>query len=369
MVSAGTGRRGAPSLRDVARQAGVSVATASRALSSDYPVAEATRDRVLQAVAELGYVITSRPARTVEEARPRSVALVLDDVVSPLRAHVSAGVSEAAEEFGRVSLIYTTGGQLWREEQAIEHVLTQDDVDAVIMVGGVELTPAYRLRMERCATQLHAHGSQLVLCGRPPLSEGIPALTVEYDNEGGAFAVTSHLLSMGHQRVLTTTGPAASTTTLGRLAGYRRAHEEFGLPVDPELVIASRADRAGAHSSCRRAVAEGLDFTAVFAQNDVMASGALAALREAGLRVPEDVSLVGFDNLPVAQELSPPLTTVYMPHEEMGKMAVRLAMQRPVHGSGREHVRLGTHIVIRRSVAPPSRSRERPSGWHAAHRP
>ena len=113
--------------------------------------------------------------------------------------------------------------------------------------------------------------------------------------------------------------------------------------------IACSADRGG---GCQQALNSGLEFTAIFAHNDVMASGALAALRERGLTVPDDVSLVGYENIPVAQELWPPLTTVYMPHEEMGKAAVRLAMERPAPGSGRERQLLGTHIVIRSSVRP-----------------
>lgn len=351
----GSGRGGAPTLRDVARRAEVSVATASRALSSDYPVAAHTRERVLQAAEELDYVVTPRAARTNPGEHPRAVAMVAADVVSPLRAHVATGISEAAEEFGRVSMVYTTGTDTAREDQALTHLLATEGVDAVIVVGGIADTPHYRRRMGRWAELLAARGSALVLCGRPPLDPGTPALTVEYDNEGGAFAITSHLLSMGHRRILTTAGPEASTTTMGRLRGYLRAHEEFDVEVDPALVRHERADRSGGYASCEHALHAGTDFTAVFAHNDVMASGALAALRENGLDVPRDVSLVGFDNLPLAQELSPPLTTVHMPHEEMGKMAVRLAMQRPTPGSGRERLRLGTHIVIRDSVASPRR--------------
>ncbi|TCC37425.1 LacI family transcriptional regulator [Kribbella capetownensis] len=343
-------RRSAPTLRDVARRAEVSVATASRALTSDYPVAESTRARVLRAVEDLNYAVTSRPPKRNQAAS--HIAMVVSDVVSPLRSHVATGVAEAAGDAGRLCSVYITGGDLQREEQVFARLEEQDDLDAVILVGGVELTDAYEQRMSAHARALHARGAQLVLCGRPPLPAGVPALVVEYDNRGGAYAATSHLLSLGHRRILTLTGPERSTTTIGRMAGYRSAHEDFGVELDPSLVIPCRADRSGGYQGCRQALADRLEFTAIFTHNDVMASGALAALRESGLTVPGDISLVGYDNIPVAQELSPPLTTVYMPHEEMGKAAVRLALERPEPGSGRERQLLGTHIVIRASVRP-----------------
>ncbi len=343
-------RRNGPTLRDVARHAQVSVATASRALTSDYPVAEPTRLKVLRAVEELNYVVTTRAAK--RNPATSLIAMVVSDVVSPLRSLVATGMAEAAGDYGRLSSVYITGGDPRREDQVFSRLEEQDDVEAVIVVGGVEVTDEYEHRMAAHARALHARGSQLVLCGRPPLPAGVPALVVEYDNRGGAYAATSHLLSMGHRRILTLTGPERSTTTLGRVEGYRQAHADFGVEVDPALVIPSSADRSGGYQSCQRALGDELKFTAIFAHNDVMASGALAALKEHGLSVPDDISLVGYDNIPVAQELSPPLTTVYMPHEEMGKAAVRLAVERPAPGSGRERQLLGTHIVIRTSVRP-----------------
>ncbi|MFI6832309.1 LacI family DNA-binding transcriptional regulator [Kribbella sp. NPDC050241] len=346
----GTPRRSGPTLRDVARRAEVSVATASRALTSDYPVAESTRAKVLRAVEELNYVVAPRlPKRNTSASL---IAMVVSDVVSPLRSLVATGVAEAAGDYDRLSSVYITGGELRREEKVFAWLEEQDDVEAVILVGGVEITADYERRMAAHARALHARGSQLVLCGRPPLAAGVPALVVEYDNRGGAYAATSHLLSMGHRRILTLTGPERSTTTIGRVEGYLQAHDDFGADVDPSLRIACSADRSGGFQGCQQALDSGLEFTAIFAHNDVMASGALAALREKGLSVPGDVSLVGYDNIPVAQELWPPLTTVYMPHEEMGKAAVRLAMERPAPGSGRERQLLGTHIVIRTSVRP-----------------
>jgi LacI family transcriptional regulator len=160
-----------------------------------------------------------------------------------------------------------------------------------------------------------------VLCGRPPLGAGTPATVIEYDNEGGAHAMTSHLLSMGHRRILFL-GGAGSTTALGRERGYRRVRE---------------------------AMAGGRRFTAVFAATDMVAAGALTALHESGVDVPGEVSLAGYDDIPFARDLHPALTAVHVPYEEMGRTAVRTVLDRRAD-AGDEHRMLGTHVVLRASV-------------------
>lgn len=194
------------------------------ALTSDYPVADATRAKVLRAVEDLNYVVAARAAKRNPAAS--LIAMVVSDVVSPLRSHVATGVAEAAGDYGRLSSVYITGGELQREEKVFAWLEEQDDVEAVILVGGMEITEDYERRMAAHSRALHARGSQLVLCGRPPLPAGVPALVVEYDNRGGAYAATSYLLSLGHRRILTLTGPERSMTTIGRVDGYLQAHED-----------------------------------------------------------------------------------------------------------------------------------------------
>jgi LacI family transcriptional regulator len=159
-------------------------------------------------------------------------------------------------------------------------------------------------------------------------------------------------------------GPVGLTTSDQRVEGYRSALVAYGRPVDPALIDHGPWDRDAGYRRMRallespsRAAGHadaGPEFTAVFAANDGVAAGAIAALREAGLRVPEDVSIVGYDDVPSAPDFNPPLTTVRVPQAELGRTAVRLATQPARDATGREHVMLGTHLVIRGSVGPPA---------------
>jgi LacI family transcriptional regulator len=210
--------------------------------------------------------------------------------------------------------------------------------------------------MAQYARSLKASGTQLVLLGRPPLPPEVPAITVEYDNEGGAFAMTSHLLSAGHRRILLLPGEAGHSTTEVRMAGYRKALAAHSVAEDPKLVIHGAYSYSAGERGLRDALEHGVEFTAVFAGSDVVAAGALEALRAAGLRVPEDVSLVGYDDIPLARYVTPKLTTVHVPYEELGRTGARLALARAsaVHDA-QNHVVLGTHVIVRESVAPPRR--------------
>jgi LacI family transcriptional regulator len=202
------------------------------------------------------------------------------------------------------------------------------------------------------AHALDKAGSRLVLCGRPPLGTDVPATVVEYDNVGGASAMTSHLLSHGHRAIAylgTAEGEGGNTTKVDRFKGFARAHEAYGVTYDPALVVPTTFTREAGYSATRQLLAQGRHFTAVFAGTDMVAVGVLAALREAGLRVPEDVSVAGYDDIPFARDVSPALTTVHIPTEELGRTAVRLALNR--HEP--QHTVLGTHIVVRESVCPP----------------
>ncbi|MFC7763282.1 LacI family DNA-binding transcriptional regulator [Catellatospora bangladeshensis] len=146
-------------------------------------------------------------------------------------------------------------------------------------------------------------------------------------------------------------GPVGNTTFDARLDGYRRAMEAFRVPVDPALVVHDDMSQDAGFRQTQRLLAAGADFTAIFAANDLAAAGAMRALRAAGKRVPDDVSIIGYDDTPMAPELFPALTSVHLPHEELGRTAVKLALQRG-ENSTRQHVMLGTHIAMRDSVRP-----------------
>ncbi|MEW9552962.1 LacI family DNA-binding transcriptional regulator [Nonomuraea sp. NPDC050783] len=351
-ATSGDGGRRPATIRDVAAHAGVSVATVSRILSGTYPSAPATRGKVMRAVRELDYVANA-DARGLAGARNRSVAIIVTSVVSPHYAHVAQGVQAQAALEGKLCIIGTTGGDPERELATVQ-LMRQEHAECVILVGNVVDNEAHRERMAEYARALAAAGSRLVLCGRPPLGPDVPALVVEYDNTGGAYAITSHLLSAGHRRILFLGRHDGWTTPESRVLGYRDALADHRVPHDPGLEMTGRMERSEGYRMIRERLAAGPpDFTAIFAGNDLIAAGARRALREHGLRVPDDVSLAGFDDLPSAADLD--LTTVHVPHEELGRTAVRLALEAgrsPAGAGGGRHVMLGTHIVVRDSVRP-----------------
>lgn len=339
-------------IRDVAKQAGVSVATVSRVLAGSYPAAPTTRSRVLRAVRELDYVANVH-ARALAGATTKSIAIVVNSVISPYYAHVAQGVQAQAAQEGRLCLIGTTGGDPERELTTVKFMREQH-ADAVILVGNVVANDEYRERMGQYARALTAVGSQLVLCGRPPLGEEVPAIVVECDNIGGAYAITSHLLSAGHERILYLGRRTGYSTADSRIDGYRSALAAHRVPHDPGLEVDGTFERREGYRMVDQRLAAGPpDFTAIFAGNDQIASGARQALLEHGLQIPRDISLVGYDDLPPAADIG--LTTVHQPHEELGRTAVRLALQSEADGSAATHVVLGTYVVVRDSVAPRSR--------------
>ncbi|MEU4536522.1 LacI family DNA-binding transcriptional regulator [Streptosporangium sp. NPDC023825] len=335
-------------IRDVAAHAGVSVATVSRILSGTYPSAPATRSKVMRAVRELDYVANAN-ARGLAGASSRSVAIIVTSVISPHYAHVAQGVQAQAALEGKLCIVGTTGGDPERELATVQ-LMRQEQAECVILVGNVVDDAAYRERMGEYARALALAGSQLVLCGRPTLGPDVPALVVEYDNAAGAYAITSHLLSAGHRRVLFLGRRDGHTTQDSRIAGYRDALADHRVPHDPGLEVEGTMERQEGYRMIRERLGAGpRDFTAVFACNDLIAAGARLALREHGLRVPDDVSMVGFDDLPPAADIG--LTTVHVPHEELGRTAVRLALERRRNTSGSAgQVMLGTHIIVRDSV-------------------
>ncbi|MGW1026391.1 LacI family DNA-binding transcriptional regulator [Streptomyces sp. NPDC002577] len=350
-AAAGQGRR--VTIREVADRAGVSIATVSRVLSGNYETPAATRARVLRAARELDYVANAH-ARALVGAGRKMVAVVVRQVTSPFYAQVAEGVEAEAATHGWLCLVAATGGDPQRELEIVQ-LMREEGARLVVLVGGVVEDEAYRERVAHYAQALDASGARLVLCGRPAPVPDIPALVVEFDNEAGARAITSHLLSAGHRRIVFVGALPGNTALDARVAGYRAALAEHGLPPEAAHVVDCGLGRSAGLRAMTALLKESggaPDFTAVFAGDDMVAAGVLRAAADAGLRVPEDISVVGYNDIPLAEDFDPPLTTVRTPAEELGRSAVRLALRDPEHAAGTHHL-LGTHIVVRDSVQPP----------------
>ncbi|MFG2940711.1 LacI family DNA-binding transcriptional regulator [Streptomyces sp. NPDC048282] len=336
-------------IRDVAREAGVSVATVSRALAGNYPVSKETRARIMAAVNSLHYVINVH-AKALSGQVAGPVALVLKDITGPSLAYVAAGVEQEAADRGRLSLVCATHDDPAREDDLVQ-LMRQQHAAAVLLVGGAVPDDAYNRRMSGYAKALDAAGSRLVLVGRPaPVDQDLPATVVDYDNRGGAFQAVSHLLASGHRRILFLGGEPGLSSAEERRSGYLDALRAHGADHVEELDTGGTYTRASGYTRTRDALRAGVDFTAVFAATDMIALGAISAMRDAGLDVPGDVSIVGFDDVPFAADLTPSLTTVRVPYEELGRTAVRLALERENVRTGDDRVMLGAQLVIRQSV-------------------
>lgn len=339
-------------IREVAARAGVSVATVSRVLAGNYPTSTASRAKVLRAVKDLDYVANAH-ARALAGAGRKTIAVLMFDVVGAFYAGVAQGVEMEAAQRGRLTLVSSTGSDPARE-LALVQMMREQAAEAVVLVGGVIQDDEYRQRMARYAEVLAAAGSRLVLCGRPAPAPDVPALVVEYDNEAGAHAVTSHLLGAGHRRIALLGYQPGNTTGEDRVVGYLRALADHGVPRADAILHGVGFGQNNGYQAMRDLLekAEGKpEFTAVFAGDDRAAAAAIIALREYGLRVPDDMSVVGYNDDPVAGDITPGLTTVHIPAEEMGRVAVRQALSGSPRAGQERHL-LGTHIVIRESVRP-----------------
>lgn len=346
----------AATVRDVANHAGVSPATVSRVLTGNRPVSRDIQARVYQAMKELDYVVNEQ-ARALSATTSRTVAILLDHLTAPFHNRIASGVEQEAAERGRMSLVCTTTGDPGRELALIE-MLRARNTEAVVLIGAVHDTPEYRNRIARVARLLDGSGSRLVLVGRPSPVENLPVTVVEYDNEGGAYAAVSHLLSMGHRRIAYI-GPdtAHNSTSATRIAGYHRALAAHRIEPDPQLELMARTgteSRTLGYTAMKHLLEGGvaLPFTALFCFDDLVAAGAMAALREAGVAVPDDVSIIGYNDEPTALDVVPALTTVHVPHIELGRSAMRLVLDRddPMNTALGHHMTLGTYLVLRDSV-------------------
>lgn len=359
----------AATVRDVANHAGVSPATVSRVLTGNRPVSPDVQARVHQAMKELDYVVNEQ-ARALSATTSRTVAILLDHLTAPFHNRIASGVEQEAAERGRMSLVCTTDGDPGRELALIE-MLRARNTEAVVLIGAVHDTGEYRNRIARVARLLDGSGSRLVLVGRPSPAEGLPVTVVEYDNEGGAYAAVSHLLSKGHRRIAYLgPDPARNSTSATRIKGYRRAL--IGHEVEPEAQLEltgqpATESRGLGYSAMRRLLDEDtpLPFSALFCFDDLVAAGAMTALREAHVPVPEAISIVGYNDEPTALDVVPALTTVHVPHIELGRSAMRLVLDRddPMSNALGDHLMLGTYLILRESVC--ARQDQAPDMSHA----
>jgi DNA-binding LacI/PurR family transcriptional regulator len=348
MTTQRTRSAGRPTLDEVAARAGVGRGTVSRVVNGSPQVSPRARARVEEAIAELGYV-PNRAARALVTQRTDSVALVVSEsgerlFGEPFFAGIVRGISSGLA--GTNLQLWLAMAQSPAERERVEHHLTAQHVDGVLLLSLHDADPLPTLLEER--------GLPTVLGGRPArmLRPGAkPAYFVDVDNAGGARQAVEYLLQRGRRQVATIAGTQDMAVGVTRLAGYRDAVAALGRPADPGLIeYGDFSEPSGAAAMCRLLDRRpGLD--AVFVASDLMAAGAIRALRERGRRIPDDVAVVGFEDSSIARQTEPPLTTVHQPVEEMGREMVRLLVARINKSESRDrpYVLLDTHMVARES--------------------
>jgi DNA-binding LacI/PurR family transcriptional regulator len=324
-----------PTIADVAQKAKVSIATVSRVLNGTTPVNGAKADRVRLAMEELQFV-PRHAARVLASKRTNTIGLVLSDISGAFFPPMLKGVEAGAYEAGYDLLIHST-----KKEGPSRRPLGEHNTDGLlIFTDSLDHRELHRL---------HNLSFPLVLLHlTPPDSLKIPVISVE--NKDGAAMLVDHLIEAhGRRRIVFLHGPEGHEDSVWRERGYRESLEAHGISFRPELIAAGEFDEDEAFAAVQQMLVDGLEFDAIFAGDDDSAIGAMRALRLAGLRVPDDVAVVGFDDVPFARYLSPPLTTVRAPIEEIGREAVRQLVRLMSGQPAEALILMRTQLVIRES--------------------
>jgi LacI family transcriptional regulator len=301
-------------IADVAARAGVSKTTVSRVLNGKGELDVATAARVRRVIEELGYV-PSAPAVGLARGRTQVVGMLVPSLTWPWMGEVLQGAVDVVESERYALLLFTCN----RGAESMRQFATQ--VSAKSFDGLLVIEPEGTLDY---IADLYERGLPVVLIDDRGHQPGFPS--VGTTNRAGGEAAARHLLELGRRRPLVITGTEEFGCTQERLAGFTEAYAAAGLPLDPRLVVEGDFTFDSGRLAAKKLTEAGLDFDAIFAHNDLSAGGALQAIREAGRRVPEDVAVVGFDDIPYAAHTEPPLTTVHQPMREMGQAAARMLM-------------------------------------------
>jgi DNA-binding LacI/PurR family transcriptional regulator len=304
------------SIKDIAKAAGVSHSTVSRALNDSPLVKAETKARIQRLSQQMGYS-PDAIARSLVTQRTHTVGVVATTITDPFVAEVVQGVEDAAQESGYSVILTSSASEPERELAAVE-MLRAKRVDGVIVTSS-RIGALYLQHLEGI-------GVPVVLVNNHNEQSGRYTFSVSVDNWHGGHLATAHLIDKGHRRIGYVSGPADHSDDLGRLAGYRQALDEATIPFDPALVVPGNGRLDGGERALRLLGGLAGPPTGVFCYNDMTAIGLISAARRAGLRVPGDLAVVGFDDIPLAAHVYPPLTTVAQPQHDMGRRAMGMAL-------------------------------------------
>ncbi len=328
-------------IRTVAKKAGVSVATVSRALQKPDVVSEKTRKKVQDAAKEVGY----RPnmmAKVFRSKKTHSVLALVPDMSNPFFARVISGIQKAAKSRGYNVILGNTLGSA-DIERDFARLLQTSQTDGII-----QLSARYPLESSENDSS-NPVPVPIVNCCECVTDDSMP--TVQLDNQAAGKAMINHLIQLGHSRIGVIIGPPESPLTVGRMAGYKVALHENGLEFDEKLVTEGDYSLNAGEVGAKTLLALEEAPTAIFCFNDEMAYGAMRSIKEAGLRVPGDISVAGFDDLPFSKYMEPALTSVRQPSVDFGDVAVEMLFELMAGNlQGERHRQLEFELVARAST-------------------
>ena len=324
-------------IKDIARAADVAPSTVSRALHADPRISEETKARVLGLAHEMGYT-PSLAARSLVTRQTNTVGLVISCITDLFIGELVMGVEQAARDYGYSVFLISSYRDPGREEEAVRS-LHERRTDGIIVTGS-QIDEGYLAWRSRFPQPI-----VLINCPRYPYS-------ISTDNLAGARRAADHLVEMGHRRIAYVGNPGSRQADLDRVAGYQAGLARYGLPLDPELMVQADGTLAGGREAVRRLLALPRPPTAFFCFNDLTAIGALSVIAEAGLRVPADCSVIGFDDLELAAYSCPPLTTVRQHRDQLGRRAMHM-LHRLIQGRGDvQPEMLPAELVVRETTGP-----------------
>lgn len=297
-------------LKDIAEQTGFSINTVSRALRDDRRLSDATRNKIKVAAEEMGY-IRNILAESMRSNKSRTIGVIFADSANPFYAEVIQGIEERARRLKYSILLINTGEQAENERKAVRLLLGRQ-------VDGLVIAPVYKDRENLALYQ--SLSVPFIMVGR--YIEGLKSHSILHGDAEGQAMAFEHLLRRGHKKILYIAGPKNISNTIDRMEGMKLAYEKYALQIDESYIFESSGHMDDGYRLASQALERGLFFTAVVCFNDLLAFGVLKALHEKSISVPDDMEIIGFDNLAMSQFMQPGLTTVDVPKNHLGQKAV-----------------------------------------------
>lgn len=301
-------------IKDIAKMAGVSTATVSKVVNQkDKNISEATRQKVLKLIEEYNYV-PNRVASSMVTKKTNSIGLVIPDIANPFFPEIARGVEDLANKHGYHVILCNTDNDLKKEVAYIE-MLQEKMVDGIILTAA-----SIRTGDTLDLSKIHVP----VITVDREIEESKIKGKIVVDNKSGAYDAVTYMLNKGYRKILHLAGPFTSGPSMERYQGYKEAHEVFGLELDKNLLLEGFYTAEWGYEGVQEVLNRGVVFDSVFCANDLIALGVIKALREKGVKIPEDIGIVGFDDIYMTTLIEPQLTTVHQPNYQMGYKAAQM---------------------------------------------